>query len=498
METVLTPIYFSTSNLGKLAQARLVMCQYGFEVNKLLGHSSEYSEPYGMEREAFLSAGLQEVVERAGSSSIVFIEDTTVRIHALSNETMEFPGQETKEWFARTNHDALLTEIERNGGDRTATVRSDIALHVPGLDRFVFFFGSQTGAVADEPAQADGNVAYPWLGRRDFSSWFIPSGGTRPLAAMSYEESRRFDYREHCLRQVAARLQEYQAVGQSSPSLFKKRKTREPGQMSLVSDLYLDDLIVIVGKIGAGKTTIGRYLSMVHNLPHFEGSTLVKQVAVRMNIDGQHGFDLADRLFATCGLDVVEREVVWPAFERGGGPIVYTGARTLEGLLYLRKKAQETGLRCIVWHVDAPEMTRHIRVIERVRDGDNVAGHRFDADSARDTEYGAAKYADVIADCHIRNTRGVGELLDAAARAAVAREGEFIQPAATYQRRAIRKALTTGALDILAKKYPDLVSQPDSRNDYWRLSRRGSVLQELVAMTPLEAARRSRRRHVSN
>jgi dephospho-CoA kinase len=291
-------------------------------------------------------------------------------------------------------------------------------------------------------------------------------------------------------------LQEYQAVGRSSATLFRRRKSRVPGQLSLVSDLYVDNLIVIVGKIGAGKTTIGRYLSMEHGLPHLEGSALVRELADRKKIDGQPGFDLADRLFVLCGPDVVEREAVWPEFERGDGPLVYTGARTLEGLLYLRRKSDEAGRRCVVWFVDAPEMARHVRVIERVRDGDNVAAQNFTSDSTRDTEYGAAKYADVIADCFISNTRGIGDLLDAASRAVVAREGAFVQPAATRRRRAIRRVLDAEAFDLLAAEYPDLVSLSDSPNGSWVLSRRGAILQELVTMTPLETAPRSRRRHV--
>ncbi|WP_394617185.1 non-canonical purine NTP pyrophosphatase [Lentzea sp. JNUCC 0626] len=494
-DSVLTTIYFATSNLGKLAQARLVLRQHGFEVAQMLTHRNEYTEPYGLEREEFLSVGLREIIDRAGGPRIVFIEDTTVRIHALSKSADEFPGQQTKEWFAGTTHAELVAQIEDAGGDRTATVRSDIALHVPELGRFVFFSGVQTGAVADVPATGDSNVAYPWLGKRDFSSWFVPAGGNRPLAAMSYEESRKFDYRERCLHAVAVRLQEYQAVGKSAGSLFRRRRTRVPGQMSLVSDLRVDSLVVVVGKIGAGKTTIGRYLTMAHDLPHLEGSALVAKLAAQQGINGRSGFELADELFDRCGRDAVERLAVWPEFERGDGPLVYTGARTLEGLLYLKKKADEAGRRCVVWFVEATDMSRHVRIIERVREGDDVAPQTFANDSARDMEYGAAKYADVIADCYIGNTKGVSELLDAAARAVVAQDGEFGKPALTSRRNAVRRALDAGDLEKLLIEFPDLVTSTVTLDGALELTGRGTLVQELVDMTPPTTSKRRHNRY---
>src|SRR5215469_6630404 len=126
-EVTLAPVLFATSNIAKFLQARLVLGPMGFRIERFDAHARAYHEPYGLPTKEFLSESLREVISRAGARRLVFIEDTTVRIDALSCEGGDFPGQATKEWFAMSSHAQVADEIRELSGDFRASVKSDIA-----------------------------------------------------------------------------------------------------------------------------------------------------------------------------------------------------------------------------------------------------------------------------------------------------------------------------------------------------------------------------------
>ena len=154
---------------------------------------------------------IAEILQGVGRQSLLFVEDTSLRIDALSDGDEDFPGLSVKEWFASTTFEELDKALSRSGRGRRAVVKSDIALHVPGLSRPLFFHGEATGTVAAQAPEFQESEQYPWLTPTTFNGWFTPDGASKPLGAMSLEESWRFDFRTQALEQLINRLEEYAA-----------------------------------------------------------------------------------------------------------------------------------------------------------------------------------------------------------------------------------------------------------------------------------------------
>jgi inosine/xanthosine triphosphate pyrophosphatase family protein len=381
---------------------------------RLEAHRSPYKEPYGLQREAFLRAGIDDVIRRAGSNRLVFIEDTTARIPALSTDDTEHPGQRTKEWFAETTHERLLQELDAVGQERVVIVRSDIALHVPGLPSPVLFSGVTEGKVVEKLESIDRDLLYPWLGQSDLSSWFVPVGARRVLAAMSMEESVHHDFRVRALSKLAERLKEYHAVVDLLAACVRKTVPPVQGvyQPRLFFDGFKDLVLVVIGHMAAGKTTAGDFLALHRDFHHIEGSRALVDAARLHEMEvGASGFDLADGLFARFGYDVVEREVVIPLLQSREGPVVYTGCRTIEGVSALVVAARRLGRRLAVLHVSTPASIRLVRAADRGREARAFDALAFDEASRRDAAYGAVRLAPLICDFQVLNRRDLGSFL---------------------------------------------------------------------------------------
>lgn len=407
--TRFAPIRFATTSVAKFLQARLVLQPFGFDVELLEAHRDPYREPYGFPKREFLRAGLEQVVSRAGAAGLVFIEDTTVSIPGLGRGP-NFPGQGTKEWFAEISHTDLMGQIEAAGGDRRATVSSDIALYVPSLyPSFPIFSASTSGRVVESVPLIQSNRLYPWLGRPDFSSWFVPDNATGVLASMELEESIRYDFRSKCLRQLVDRLQEYLAVlnlPTSSVRTTEQTPRRNPAQLTIFPDFPDDIVLIVVGRVAAGKTTVGHYLSLHRGFYHIEGSNaLLEAVEAHGYSQNDYGsmFSLADALFENHGYDVVERNILATLLDRVDAPIVYTGCRTLEGAAAMRRAARTFGRPFAILNVSARSSARLIRANARARDESAVDATEFDDASKRDESYGAAAFADLISDAQLVN-----------------------------------------------------------------------------------------------
>lgn len=411
---MLAPILFSTTNIAKLLQARLVLGWSGFEVQRLETHRRAYIEPYGLPRQKFLSAGLKEVVSRAAPNRLVFIEDTTACFPALSHGGAEYPGQETKEWFARTSHEDLLMELESAGGNRRVVVRSDIALHVPGLPAPVFLSATTEGNVVKRLESIARNDLYPWLGQLDFSSWFVPTGASKVLAGMQLEESLAYDFRAKALSQLAQRLQEYTAVVNLPVGALRKKESKQIDDVSQepLFDLGGSDFVlVVIGPMASGKTTVGHYLQLHRQFVHIEGSRSLGETAAKYHIDGIPSFEMADSLFRNYGYDVVEREIVIPMIQQESRPVVYTGCRTIEGIETLKEAAHELNMSLAVVYISSPSSVRLSRAVERRREGMTVDPLKFEHFSDRDEAYGTGLLGPYIADMEISNRRDLNSFL---------------------------------------------------------------------------------------
>lgn len=403
----LAPILFSTTNVAKLLQARLILGSHGLEVVRLERHRQPYREPYGLPKRDFLRAGLDQVRSRAGLNRLVFIEDTTVSFPTLNRNGKEFPGQETKEWFAEAVHSQLLEQLDAAGPSRSAIVSSDLLLHVPGFTEPLLFSALTEGRVVDRVERVTPNRLYPWLGQPDFSSWFVPVGASRPLASMRLEESLQYDFRAKALTLLAQRLSEYLAtlnLPSASVRNPASQSTQNPDQLVLFDVGSPKCLIIVTGAIASGKTTVGHHLSLHRSFSHIEGSRALGVVGARLGFHSYVShFELADSLFERFGHEVVERELVVPEMSIAETPIVYTGCRTVEGIAALKKAARALDWEVFVLFVSTPSSLRLSRAVERVRRGAALDPLQFYADSARDEAYGAVKLGGLIADAEIGN-----------------------------------------------------------------------------------------------
>jgi len=410
----LAPILFATSNVGKFLQARLVLGWSAFDVLRLESHRLSYTEPYGLPRLEFLNTGLTEVLARAGSKRLVFIEDTTANFPSLAAPDAEFPGQQTKEWFESTIHRELIEQLDAAGGHRTVVVRSDILLHLPGHEP-ILFSAITEGVVVDHVSPVSPNELYPWLGRPDLSSWFVPAGASKVLAAMQLEESVRYDFRAKALQQLAARLGEYRAAADlPPPSVRRPRAGAEiaPHQLTLFDDDRRGIVLIVVGAIASGKTTIGNHLELHRGFRHIEGSRMLLEAAARFGVSRTgSNFDLADELFERFGFDAVEREIAVPLLRDIDGPVAYTGCRTVEGIATMRGAALELGRTVLVVLVSTPTNLRLSRAVDRARTEGALDAARFEDASARDEAYGAVQIGKSICDAHITNSADLTSLL---------------------------------------------------------------------------------------
>lgn len=398
------PISFHTSSLPKFLQARLVGEKLGVFVDYFRGDTEPYEEQYDVPKDDLLDAAIREMRLRVGVHRVFFVEDTSVRIDALSGER-EFPGLGVKEWFSTTTFLELDRQIRQAGGSRGARIDSDIALHVPGLEKPVFFHGSTHGMVAKSPSGRDSAPQYPWLDPRSFSGWFIPDRASRPLSDMDFEESWEFDFRVRSLVQMFDRLEEYSAILNLQPTAYERRRpTRGSAQIGLFE--VVRPVLLLIGRTCAGKTTLGEYLSMRHGMRLVEASSIVRMLSQRraesVERDPQ---DAARDLLGSEGPDIVARTIIEHYGDEPQG-LVVTGFRAIEeieAMLAHYPRAQVVLVR-------ASDRIRYERHIRRGRHRDVASFDEFRRMDEAQNEFGLLRSAADFADFEISNEGSLDDL----------------------------------------------------------------------------------------
>src|SRR5215475_11202073 len=94
-------VFFYTSNTEKLLQARLLFMRHGYELRHFRGKKEPYDEDYEVGTAGLLTRAINQVKAEFGVRSIFFVEDTSVRVEALSG-IRDIPGPAVKEWFPQT------------------------------------------------------------------------------------------------------------------------------------------------------------------------------------------------------------------------------------------------------------------------------------------------------------------------------------------------------------------------------------------------------------
>ena len=353
-------VRFHTSNIEKFLQARLVFGNAGVTLGYFKESQDPYVEDYGLGKRKLLARAVREIVDRLGANSLFFVEDTSVRIEALSGVN-DFPGLQVKEWFQRTSFEQLNQSLASAGDDRRATVSSDIAMFVPGLDRPVYVSGATDGLVATTPPAFGTDVEHPWLTPNTFNGWFIPYGASSRLGEMPVEESLRHDFRAKALNSLLERLHEYSAVLNLAPGNYAL--PMRGISMEQPSLFPKSPLLVVVGRVCAGKTTFGNYAMSVKGGLHVEASDVMRDLAESSQICAPTMAEKARRLLALMGPDVVAREVESRFGSSLDDGAVITGFRTLEEVWYIRER--HPGCRMVL--VESGDRIRFERHLARRR-----------------------------------------------------------------------------------------------------------------------------------
>lgn len=127
-------IVFVTSNKEKLAHARYLCREYNLYISKQKQYGIGYVEPRVSDRTELFKESIRDAYGRwkknvsRAEDKLFFIEDTSVNIPSLSKNGEEFPGLDIKYWMRENNFNSVNEQLKANGNNRSAIVRSDVAL----------------------------------------------------------------------------------------------------------------------------------------------------------------------------------------------------------------------------------------------------------------------------------------------------------------------------------------------------------------------------------
>jgi inosine/xanthosine triphosphate pyrophosphatase family protein/dephospho-CoA kinase len=377
---------FFTTNQTKLAHARYVAEGRQIQIKgfRQRTYHADYTEPRLASRDEILLASYNSAKEQlskarySGDSHPFILEDTSVRIEALSNGEIDIPGVDIKYWMEDQTFPSVDRMLREAGNDRRASVRSDILLHVPANLRsswnvdseFVLFSGTQSGKFAEAEHLFDSNLVYPWLDNRSFNKWFVPDGANLPIGALPVVLADQLDFRRKSLEQ-----------------LFEFLEARRYFSPSIVQfELPLDRLtnIILCGYTCSGKTTASQHLARRFGYLHVEASDFM-----HLAYYYRHGYqgptaigDFAERALAEKPTIAAERIVDYMR-EHLGAPIVVSGFRAPQEVAFLEgamKSLGKTFSRCFI---RADQDLRYDRLQSRGRPGDDLT---IDAFRVRDLQ----------------------------------------------------------------------------------------------------------------
>ena len=409
-------LYFDTGSFAKFVQAQLVFARLGLPLSRSGSDRVSDAEDYYGSVEQLIEEKLRHVPLRPWT--VHFVEDTYVRIEALSDpteaslESVEWaratkPGLKTKEWFNSTSFEDLESAVASRGGDRRASVYSTVALHVPGLSTPQIFTAHVAGSIANQPGEGlAANQLFPWLNPNSFNAWFVPEGKNVPLSDLELDQSLDVDFRVSALLALADRLEEYIAI-LNLPSVSIERVVR-PFSSALQPQLFPihGPPIAVIGLTCAGKTTLGQYLAN-HRYTHIEASEVLRTLLdIDVAPNSRFGFVQAMTALTSLGWDIVARRAFeyYSQFTQSGFCI--TGLRTVEELNFLSQVFSDLVVVLLV----APEETRFERYLNRRRGGDQRSLTRFRERESEHARFGLLSVAEHCAMIRMSNIATLGNL----------------------------------------------------------------------------------------
>lgn len=390
----MTDITFVTSNLTKLAHARYLCRNYNVNIMhyKKFFYGVGYEEPRIDDRKQLLSESFKDAMTRwkknvtERDNRLFFIEDTSVKIDALSDETHEVPGVDVKYWMGDINFEKLDKALKKKGNNRNCSVTSHVVLSLTeelksklGIaEDYKIFKSTVYGTITEREFEFDTNILYPWLDNKSFNKWFVPTGYDTPVSMLNIEQADAGDFRKNAFMQMLSFLETNGAI----------RNRLHTG--SLLNIQFYDNFVVC-GKTCAGKSTIGKYLADDYGYYHIEASEFMTHKLLdthgpSSNID-KHWF--ASKVLAVEPLFVVNRLIDYMHEHDIKDKFVITGFRTEEEvnaffvafpsdklhLIYINSDFKERFRRWKLRQRDVEQYTEeHFKDIDTIQEEMGVGG----------------------------------------------------------------------------------------------------------------------------
>lgn len=412
-------LYFYTSSLEKLLQARLIFSEAGERVEHFRARREPYDEDYSLPKHELLKSAIQQVRDEFLVRSIFFVEDTSIRIEALSDAD-DYPGLSAKEWFAETDFAELDKQLKERGNDRRAVVKSDIALQIPNLEEPFIFHGETHGRIIDEEYEFEDSDRYPWLTSTTFNRWLVPDGCKKPLGDLPFEVAREHDFRINAFEEMLKFLRPLTAAANLPSAFFHTTDDRplDDGVQPFLPRLALPAnasgpiVICFVGHKCAGKTTASLFLEENYGAEHIEASAIIKDLAKSTNSNIINSSD-AQLFLKNFGQDIVAKQIA-EIIEHGENKIyAISGLRTVEELLCLRAIFTDF----YIVSIKTDQRIRYERHLQRGRDPDVRTPKDFEKLDDEQLQFGAVSISDEFSDETIVNEGSLTELHNSVQRA---------------------------------------------------------------------------------
>lgn len=385
-------ITFLTTSRIKLAHARHLCKDYNVKISqhKELYYGKSYDEPRITDREQLLKESINNAISTwrkyfsNADEKPFFIEDTSVRINALSSGSIEIPGVDIKFWMKENDFNQIDKLLKSKGNDRSATVYSHLVLFLPRTlqiqlnKEYVVFSSSMNGFITNFEYQIETNPLYPWLDNKTFNKWFIPDGYNVPISLLNIEDADNVDFRKGAFESMLTFLNE-------NKLLFKK--VEQPISYTLEFEPYF----IICGPTCSGKTTIAQYLLKRYNYYHIEASDFMY-----LNYYETHGTSSQVSIgeFAKSALETNPAIVVDRLINHlrilGNVPTVITGFRSPAEIEIFNSKSSKVLSQKLIY-LDADFNLRFQRWSERKRDVDFESMASFQNQNKIQEEMGLLK-----------------------------------------------------------------------------------------------------------
>ncbi len=182
---------FYTTNQEKLAEAKIALAAFGFEVE---GRSFPFIEPTKGTMEDIASYKLSQI--KHDDDSPIMVDDSGIYFEAYPG----FPGILTKRTFRTLGYKGIRKLLD--GETRRAFFQGAIALRWQG--EIKTFIGETYGSIITNiPLDLANDLKFP------FDPIFIPDGDNRVLSEMSLEQRVAYSYRRKALNALVEWLTQH-------------------------------------------------------------------------------------------------------------------------------------------------------------------------------------------------------------------------------------------------------------------------------------------------